>query len=112
MITLVVGALLVNYSTEGPLSSTVIAGIFFTSGFIPLYGCILEVIQSKSFAGIKNPTNGLSLFLLILAFIMEPNPQDGWLATIGNPLFEAATLYMVFRMLFIKEGETAIKEKL
>jgi len=101
-----------TYSSEDGLTKDVIGGIFFTAGFIPLYGLILEIIEQKNFEVVKSPTNGLALFLLIMSFFIQPNPEDGYLGLIGNPLLEAGLLYLTYRLLFLEESDSALKDKL
>jgi hypothetical protein len=36
---------------------------------------------------------------------MNYNPKDGWMGQIGMPLIEAGAIYLILRLLFIRQGE-------
>lgn len=100
----------------------VVAGeVCFGGGWIPLLGTFLTLIETKDIKSILNANNGLSVILLIFASILfasrpdvkaEDESFDGWMATFGLPIMEWAVIYMVQRMLFIKEGDTLYMERL
>ena len=43
---------------------------------------------------------------------MDRNPDGGYKALIGKPLLEAGVIYVVFRLLFLKEGQDMEIEQL
>jgi len=94
--------LLVNFSSVGPVNHAILAETLFAGGMIPLYGQILKLIETNgNFKTLATPNNGLSALFLITSLILNPHPQEGWLAQIGKPLFESCVIYLVFRILFI-----------
>ena len=110
---LVAGLLLVQYSDKGPINNQVAGEILFNGGYIPLFGSILSLIETKKMDSILNRQNGLSLLFIIAAIIFcGGNPGDGWLAMFGIPILETAVMYMILKFLFIKEGKELYMERL
>ena len=113
VITMALGLMMVGYSEPGGLSRKVAAETLWAGGMIPLYGQILKLIESKGdFMALKTPNNGLSVLFLVTSAILQHNPDGGYMNLIGKPLLEAGVIYVVFRLLFLKEGQDMEIEQL
>ena len=49
---------------------------------------------------------------MIGSSIMNWKPEEGWMAQVGKPLIEAGVIYIIFRLLFLKQGDEVDIEEL
>ena len=46
----------------------------------------------------------VNVVLLIVAILLNPKPDDGWVKTVATPLFETACIFWIYQGLFRHEN--------